>query len=641
MASFARGLTGGFETGLRFGQAMREREKFEREEQQRKDLAAAYGISPQQNLAREATPEEFQRAQTETQALQAQDAEMFGLSPQEAQQYAPQMPVEGQRVATPTYTLGGQTLIRQPTEFDIDAARTRAAANVYGKYGDTARREELLRGLRVEERAISAEQRAQLEDQRRAAEALRAAARGDREAKAFEGQQKELGFRLRALAETEEDKAAVKNFDTAFSKVANPTIDDLNRLLNENKVPGALQDAARQRFLTGKGLERTESAAQRMIQFNDWRAANPNAGFQEITAKTTSLGMNIDEQFKIASNLTGIDEATFKASEMRIRKLVQGKNLDGLLKAHKESDDLDPGTHFEVIRGKGGSLTLNRVDSKTGTVIQPNVFTGTEAEATTYLNRAATDPSTIVDFTMNLQKNKAAIEASRAATAASQATSGLRAEQLRDLRTTQANAAARQEVMDKFDKLSEDDKAGPAGQALIKQFNLLNAKAGGMVPIGPSPKTGGRQFELSDLDKENLRYYRDWLKDPKNAKRPQGEKDAMAAELGVTEFIKRSTQGPDTGFGANPYAAPTSAPTAAPAAASTGLSTTPPRAAAPALTPDNTRILSAAGNSGFNVQLPDGTSRVMSVSELERMGYRFPSGTGLQRSWYSDLLPGR
>ena len=116
MASFARGLTGGFETGLRFGQAMRERERFEREEQQRRDLAAAYASPVVEGLAREATPDELQRAQTETRALQAQDAEMFGLSPQEAQQYAPQMPVEGQRVASPTYAVAGQTFSRQPTQ---------------------------------------------------------------------------------------------------------------------------------------------------------------------------------------------------------------------------------------------------------------------------------------------------------------------------------------------------------------------------------------------------------------------------------------------------------------------------------------------------------------------------------------------
>jgi hypothetical protein len=86
-----------------------------------------------------------------------------------------------------------------------------------------------------------------------------------------------------------------------------------------------------------------------------------------------------------------------------------------LLKAHKESDDLDPGSHFEVTRGKGGVVSLNRVETATGKIIQPNVFSGTEAETTAYLNKAAMDPATIIDYTMNLEKTKASINASKAA----------------------------------------------------------------------------------------------------------------------------------------------------------------------------------------------------------------------------------
>ena len=154
MADFFRGLQGGFQTGMQLGQAMRQRRMEE-------DLAKAYGLTPQEQQAAVATPEQLQRAQAEAQALQQQDIAEFGLTPENQGLYAPRMPQEGQRVALPTYTLGSQTFQQAPTQEQIDAARLRAAADVYGQYGDAARREELMRGLRAEERAAKAETRAQ------------------------------------------------------------------------------------------------------------------------------------------------------------------------------------------------------------------------------------------------------------------------------------------------------------------------------------------------------------------------------------------------------------------------------------------------------------------------------------------------
>lgn len=161
--------------------------------------------------------------------------------------------------------------------------------------------------------------------------------------------------------------------------------------------------------------KRKDAAAKRMVSFDEWRSKNPDADFRTINAKVQELGMGVDEQYAVASKLTGIGEQEFKASQQRIQKLIKNQGLDGLLKAHKESDDLDPGSHFEVTRGKGGVVSLNRVDTATGKIIQPNVFSGTEAETTAYLNKAAMDPATIIDYTMNLEKTKASINASKAA----------------------------------------------------------------------------------------------------------------------------------------------------------------------------------------------------------------------------------
>jgi len=160
--------------------------------------------------------------------------------------------------------------------------------------------------------------------------------------------------------------------------------------------------------------ERAAADAQKMDDFSAWRSQNPQADFAAMSAKAQELGMSTDAQFKIASNLTGIKEQEFKASQQRIQELVKDQGLDGLLKAHKESKDLDPNSHFEVTRGQGGKITLNRVNTATGEIVQPNVFSGSEAETTAYLNKQATNPATVIDYTMNLEKNRAAIDKDRA-----------------------------------------------------------------------------------------------------------------------------------------------------------------------------------------------------------------------------------
>lgn len=184
--------------------------------------------------------------------------------------------------------------------------------------------------------------------------------------------------------------------------------------------------------------ERADADAQRMVDFNAWRSQNPQADFATMTAKAQELGMGVDQQFKIASNLTGIKEQEFKDSQMRIRDLVKNQGLDGLLKAHKESKDLDPNSHFEVIRGQGGKVSLNRVNTATGEIIQPNVFSGSEAETTAYLNKAAMDPATIIDYTMNLEKHKSGLDKDAAAIRASNR-SGIRAPDINEYVDAQGN----------------------------------------------------------------------------------------------------------------------------------------------------------------------------------------------------------
>jgi hypothetical protein len=560
MADFFKGLAGGFGTGLQFGQAMQQREERER-------LREAMGLTPQEMQQRQALPEELGRAQAETQALAAEDARMFGLGPQEQAAYAPQMPVEGQRVGLPRYQLAGQTYDRAPTQQEIQQARYGAMADVIAER-DPARAMEMRQ--RLEEQAYQAQRRP----------------------------------------------------------------------LELQDLQGRIAGQAQQRELTGIQLgsaKRTEAELQRASEFSNFAAENPNLTTAELKDAAFKQFKFTPKQWQEAVNTRlGISDTEQKLFVSGIKDKLKGKNLQQLGSLYNSDPDFDDKTDLAIVPGKGGAVTLNFIDKASGRVTSTQSFKN-EALATEYLNKQATEPETIGSWMMNLRKAESAIEAQGAATEASRATVGLRNAQIGQIQEGGKNATERADIVDKFEALTPEEQAGPKGQGLIKQFNLLNVKAGGQVSLGAAPRAAG-PVKMDDLDKENLRAYRDWEKDPRNAKLPQGQKDAYAAQLGVMQFINRAAEGPTTGVGSNPYATPqqgVDTTRATPPAAR------PPAPAPAALSTENTKLLGRAGNTGYNVQLPDGTTQVMSISQLNKLGYQFPSGTGLQRAWYEDLLPRR
>jgi hypothetical protein len=205
MADFFRGLSGGLQTGLQFGQAMREGEE-------RKRLREAAGLTPQEMQQRQASPEELARAQAETQALAAEDARMFGLGPQEQAAYAPQMPVEGQRVGLPRYQLAGQTFDRAPTQQEIQQARFGAMADVISER-DPARAMQMRQQL--EDQAYQARIRPLQEEQ------LRGSIAG-------QAQQRELtGIQLGSAKRTEAELQRASDFSNFAAENPNATVAEL------------------------------------------------------------------------------------------------------------------------------------------------------------------------------------------------------------------------------------------------------------------------------------------------------------------------------------------------------------------------------------------------------------------------------
>lgn len=185
----------GFASGFQVGsQAVERALKRRDEEQERERLKSAMGLTAQEVQQRQATPEELSRARAETQTLAAQDAEIFGLTPQEQAAYAPQMPVEGQRIGLSRYQVGQQTFDRMPSQAELEAARYGAAADIVAERDPIAAqrmRRELTLARREEE--LYPLQRQSLE------------------------QQTKLGGLQLTAAQQAQEKTT--NFDTAFEEI--------------------------------------------------------------------------------------------------------------------------------------------------------------------------------------------------------------------------------------------------------------------------------------------------------------------------------------------------------------------------------------------------------------------------------------
>jgi hypothetical protein len=121
------GFAAGLQAGERLGQGILDAYNQSKEQL---GIREAKALTPKEVQQRQATPEELSRARAETQAMAAQDAEVFGLTPQEPVSYAPQMPADGQRIGLSRYQMGQQTFNQMPTQTEIDRARQYAMADV-------------------------------------------------------------------------------------------------------------------------------------------------------------------------------------------------------------------------------------------------------------------------------------------------------------------------------------------------------------------------------------------------------------------------------------------------------------------------------------------------------------------------------
>jgi hypothetical protein len=381
-------------------------------------------------------------------------------------------------------------------------------------------------------------------------------------------------------------------------------------------------------------------------------AAGETIDLPAIYQAATDMGANPTVLTAFVGDSLGInkkiaDERVAKM-EREVREAISSpEKLNAYIAKNVADPDPDDKIVPELRPVKGGWGIFYGKDLLKGTQIYADTkeIPGFQALAQDMIEKAKGNPLGWTIQKLTIEKEAAAIAASKASSAASASTSGLNAirgnlvnRQIKDLDDTAANTKEAKKLMEDFSALTEAEQNGPKGRALEKQYNMLVAKPGAQLRVTPEGKA---PRAMDEVEKEQLKAYNEWIKEPRNARLSGGEKDAMAEQMGVSHLLRmvreRAAQSAGgVSLGANPYEG--SPAPAAPASAQ-GLTKT---SSAPALNTGNTKLLGRAGNSGYSVEMPDGTTRVMSISELNKLGYQFLGGnTGLDRPWYDDLLPRR
>lgn len=349
----------GFASGFQVGaQAVERGLRMRDENEQRERIKAAMGLTAQEVEQRQATPDELGRARAEAQAMAAQDAEVFGLTPQEQVFYAPQMPVEGQRIGLNRYQVGQQSFDRMPTQNELEAVRYGAAANVLAER-DPVAAQRMRRELQI--------------------------AKQQDELYPLQKQQLQGAIDLQGV-------------QTAGAR-----------------QQGLLTD------LSLKAAGRNETELQNASNFAKFSAENPDATPAVLKeAAFKQFNFTPDQWKKTVNTRLGIKEDEQKEFVLKIKDKLKGKNLTQLGSLYNSDPDFDDKTDLAIVPGKGGAVTLNFIDKATGKIKEVLPFKNS-ALATEYLNKQAIEPETIGSWMMALRKTETGIAADEARIRASDA----------------------------------------------------------------------------------------------------------------------------------------------------------------------------------------------------------------------------
>lgn len=179
----------------------------------------------------------------------------------------------------------------------------------------------------------------------------------------------------------------------------------------------AAQDFATRQTKTGleiNRLTREEAEQQNATNFAAFAAENPNATVQELKDAAFKQFKFTPKQWQDAVNTRlGISDTEQKIFVSGIKDKLKGKNLQQLGALYNSDPDFDDKTDLAIVPGKNGAVTLNFIDKATKKITSTQSFSS-EALATEYLNKQATQPEIIGSWMLNLRKVEADIDQSKA-----------------------------------------------------------------------------------------------------------------------------------------------------------------------------------------------------------------------------------
>lgn len=357
-----------------------------------------------------------------------------------------------------------------------------------------------------------------------------------------------------SVSGTGRDYATMEEAQRGVSQARTQGLADVYRSQGYIDKASELESRAQQQQLAGLQLskaQREDTAENRYAQFSDYASQNPDLTAAQLKeAATKQFKLNTGQIEKYVTQRLNIDKADYDAFKVNVQKKVQGKNLSQLGALYNADPDFDDKTDLAIVPGKNGAVTLNFIDKTTGKITGTQSFKN-EALATEYLVKQAVEPETLGSWLLGVQGKEQQIKASEASVRASDASVGLSNARVKSLKNLDDREAQLDDIRSQYAALSDADKAGPIGVGLARQFNMISAAAGKVIPTGSSGAVGKT---MTDLEKENLRYYRDWEKDDRNTRLPQAEKDRKARELGIYELVNPGTAKVESGLGSNPYA---------------------------------------------------------------------------------------
>jgi hypothetical protein len=223
----------------------------------------------------------------------------------------------------------------------------------------------------------------------------------------------------------------------------------------------------------------TERMNTAMTEINALGAPPTMDQIRTIAAKNN---LNLDQQFRLGSNLTGIAEADAKLTVDSIKKKIRGQGLDGLLKLHKDDPTFDDNSFFEKSVGKDGRVTLTQ-KANDGTVLGTTTFKD-QNEAVAYLSQAAVEPGNVYTWMLGNRAKQAQIAVDEART------DYLRSGGRQSTRPEVSNADLRAYIKDNQDNVvGKDPKTGkdilfrdlPEDEQRARAFRFYTGSSGGLM----------------------------------------------------------------------------------------------------------------------------------------------------------------